>query len=198
MVMSALSNRGQCLSGPEDPRSERIVCCQLLLETQKTKGRWDPASFSSASTGVTLKVRRSIQILARSHQTQDAYQQRRPQDFKSQPCADHCQLIAIASLLSTAAFAVTPPRSCPFKVFVDAYPNPGCATVNSGVVPINLTEGLYLAPGECKDTTGPVLSFRNAGIDDAKVGKCTLTVCLGTGCKGSEFSTTLNKEAAED
>ncbi|KAL8869231.1 MAG: hypothetical protein Q9174_004426, partial [Haloplaca sp. 1 TL-2023] len=107
-------------------------------------------------------------------------------------------LIAIASLFSSAAFAVTPPRSCPFKVFVDGYPNPACAAVNAGPVPINLTEGIYLAPGECKDSIRPVLSFRNAGTDDAKVGKCTLTAFTGKGCTGGKFTTTPNKEANEN
>ncbi|KAL8964335.1 MAG: hypothetical protein Q9183_004521, partial [Haloplaca sp. 2 TL-2023] len=117
---------------------------------------------------------------------------------RSQSFTDTRQLITIASLFSTAAFAVTPSRSCPFKVFVDAYPNPACAAVNGGPVPVNLTEGIYLAPGECKDSTRPVLSFRNAGTDDAKVGKCKLIAYTRKGCSGKGFSTTPNKEENED
>ncbi|KAL8799337.1 MAG: hypothetical protein Q9182_005981 [Xanthomendoza sp. 2 TL-2023] len=102
------------------------------------------------------------------------------------------------SLLSPLTLAATPPSTCQYKVFVDLYPNAGCAAANTGDLGINLTRYLYLAPGECKDAPLPVMSFRDAISNDAKAGTCTLTAYDSKGCKGKAFDQQPHKEAAEN
>ncbi|KAL8992861.1 MAG: hypothetical protein Q9169_006782 [Polycauliona sp. 2 TL-2023] len=114
--------------------------------------------------------------------------------------ADADQILAFTgmSLLSALTAAVAPPPTCQYKVFLDLYPNPACAVVNTGPVGVKLFEGFFLNPGQCKDTTRPILSFRNAITDDSKAEKCTLIAYPEKGCKGKEFLTRPNPEAKEN
>ncbi|KAL8915634.1 MAG: hypothetical protein Q9172_006816 [Xanthocarpia lactea] len=102
------------------------------------------------------------------------------------------------TVLSTLSSAVTPPPTCQYKVFIDAYPNEGCVVLNTGVVGINLVPSLFAAPNECKDSPQPVQSFRNAISNDAKAKTCTLKAYNAAGCKGTAFAVQPNTEAEEN
>lgn len=110
------------------------------------------------------------------------------------------QLLAVTgmTLLPSMTFAVTPPSTCQYKVFVDGYPNPGCVVPNTGPVMVNLADSLFLAPGDCKDTREPLLSFRDAISNDAKATTCTLTAYSLNGCMGTAFAVQPNVEANEN
>ena len=97
------------------------------------------------------------------------------------------QLFAFTALtlLPRLTFAVTPPSTCQYKVYINGYPNPGCV-VAAG--PVNgLVDSLFLAPGDCKDTKVNYRSFRDAITNDAKAKTCTLTAWTLQGCKGTPF-----------
>ena len=97
-------------------------------------------------------------------------------------------------------FAVTPPSTCQYKVFVDGYPNPACAVPNTGPLQVNLAESYFLAPGDCKNSNGPlgIRSFRDAISNDAKAKTCTLTAWSLQGCMGTPFEVQPNVEADEN
>ncbi|KAL8905177.1 MAG: hypothetical protein Q9171_006775 [Xanthocarpia ochracea] len=105
------------------------------------------------------------------------------------------------TVLSTLSSAVTPPPTCQYKVFIDAYPNVGCVVLDNGVtgaVGVSLVSGLFVAPNECKDSPQRVQSFRNAISNDAKAKTCTLKAYDGAGCMGTAFALQPNTEADED
>ena len=110
------------------------------------------------------------------------------------------QLLALTgiTLLPTMTFAVTPPATCQYKVFVDGYPDAGCVVPNTGPLQVNLADSLFLAPGECKDSKEPLLSFRNAISNDAKAKTCNLIAWSLKGCKGTTFTVPPNVEADEN
>ena len=100
--------------------------------------------------------------------------------------------------LAPLILATTPPSTCQYKVFVDGYPNPACGVPNTGPVGVNLALSLFLAPGDCKDTSEPILSFRDAISNDAKAKTCTLTAYDTKGCKGKAFTQQPHVEADEN
>jgi len=81
---------------------------------------------------------------------------------------------------------------------VDGYPNPGCVAANTGPVGINLANSLFLDPGDCKNSSEPILSFRDAISNDAKAMKCKLTAYTAAGCTGTPFPQQPNVEANEN
>ena len=119
-------------------------------------------------------------------------------DLRADTDTQQLLMLTGVSLLSTVTFAITPPKTCQTKVFIDGYPDPACVVPNTGPVGVNLAQSLFLAPGECKDAPSPIKSFRNAIDNDAKASTCTLSVYPSKGCQGTPVSQKPNIEANEN
>ncbi|KAL8670467.1 MAG: hypothetical protein Q9168_004991 [Polycauliona sp. 1 TL-2023] len=159
------------------------------------------SSSPNPSISCVNKHNEPSQDKKKTYRSQDVHHNGRPEHpalmVEASPNID--QILALTGMLSAAlTSAATPPATCQYKVFVDAYPDPGCVVLNTGPANVQLFEGFFISPGECKSTSLPILSFRNAISDDSKAAKCTLVAYPNKGCTGKEFDQQPHKEAAEN
>ncbi|KAI9790410.1 MAG: hypothetical protein M1835_000985 [Candelina submexicana] len=105
------------------------------------------------------------------------------------------QALLFTALALLPTINCTPP-TCKVQVFVDGYPAPGC--VVTAVQDVQVVSSLYVAPGECKDTTLPLQSFRQAITNDAKATTCRLTAFSGNSCTGTATAFVPHLEAQEN